>query len=78
MNSLSASRAPLDGLIKTLGGGRAAQLARTPEGFDAFAAADLARALANSGLQARASHGATLVHVARDGARSRSFAEALS
>src|SRR3954465_437865 len=45
---------------------------RVPDGFDAFVAADLARALARSG----EGRGAVLVHVARDGQRSRAFQEA--
>ncbi len=48
-------------------------LANVPDGFDAFVAADLARALA------RRAEGtpAVFVHVARDGARSASFRDAL-
>ncbi|HZY14923.1 MAG TPA: hypothetical protein VFE89_19620, partial [Beijerinckiaceae bacterium] len=45
---------------------------RVPDGFDAFVAADLTRALARSG----EGRGAVLVHVARDGQRSRAFQEA--
>jgi len=49
-------------------------LSRTPDGFDAFVAADLARALA-----AKAEgRSVALVHVARDGQRSRAFQEAFT
>jgi transcription-repair coupling factor (superfamily II helicase) len=54
--------------------GKAVTLANTPAGFDAFASADIARALAASGPE----RSATLVHVARDGARSRAFMDALA
>lgn len=54
--------------------GAGVALAHTPEGFDAFAAGDLARALAAAGDE----QPATMVHVARDGARSRAFMEALA
>ncbi len=53
--------------------GASLTLAGAPDGFDALAAADLARALA-PGAEDRA---AALVHVARDGQRSRAFVEAL-
>lgn len=53
---------------------QSATLASVPEGFDAFAAADLARALAG----AEAERSVTLVHVARDGARARAFTDALA
>ncbi len=49
-------------------------LSRTPDGFDAFVAADLARALAAKA-EGRA---VALVHVARDGQRSRAFQEAFA
>ena len=48
-------------------------LASAPDGFDALAAADLARALA----AAAENRSVALVHVARDGQRSRAFVEAL-
>ncbi|PPQ40072.1 transcription-repair coupling factor [Rhodoblastus acidophilus] len=54
--------------------GRSLILSRAPEGFDAFVAADLLRALAKSG-EGRA---AALVHVARDPQRQRAFAEAFA
>ncbi len=44
-------------------------LARAPEGFDAFVAADLARALAKSG----EGRSCALVHAARDSQRLRAF-----
>ncbi len=49
-------------------------LARTPDGFDAFVAADLARGLARAG----ESRSVALAHVARDGQRSRAFQDALA
>jgi transcription-repair coupling factor (superfamily II helicase) len=53
--------------------GKSITLARAPDGFDAFVAADIARALAARGPERATS----LVHVARDGQRSRAFMEAL-
>jgi transcription-repair coupling factor (superfamily II helicase) len=49
-------------------------LQRVPDGFDAFVAADLTRALA----RVSEGRGAVLVHVARDGQRSRAFREAFA
>ncbi|MBV9064230.1 MAG: transcription-repair coupling factor, partial [Methylobacteriaceae bacterium] len=49
-------------------------LQRVPDGFDAFVAADLTRAMARAG----EGRGAVLVHVARDGQRSRAFQEAFA
>ncbi|WP_298352695.1 transcription-repair coupling factor [Rhodoblastus sp.] len=49
-------------------------LARAPEGYDAFVAADLARALATSG----EGRSCALVHAARDSQRLRAFREALA
>ncbi len=54
--------------------GRSLILARAPDGFDAFVAADLARGLA----KACEGRSCALVHVARDSQRSRSFQEALA
>ena len=54
--------------------GRSVHLARAPDGYDAFVAADLARLLA----AARDGKAATLLHVARDGQRSRAFREAVT
>lgn len=52
----------------------ATTLASAPDGFDAFVVADLARLLTRAG----ESRAAVLVHVARDGQRSRAFQEALA
>jgi transcription-repair coupling factor (superfamily II helicase) len=49
-------------------------LHRVPDGFDGFVVADLTRALARAG----EGRGAVLVHVARDGQRSRAFQEAFA
>ena len=49
-------------------------LASVPDGFDAVIAADLTRVLA----RAAEERSVALVHVARDGQRSRAFAEALA
>ncbi|GAC1335098.1 MAG: transcription-repair coupling factor [Beijerinckiaceae bacterium] len=49
-------------------------LHRAPDGFDAFVAADLTRALS----RAAEGRGAVIVHVARDGQRSRAFQEAFA
>jgi transcription-repair coupling factor (superfamily II helicase) len=54
--------------------GKTIQLARAPDGYDAFVAADLVRLLA----AAREGGAATLLHVARDGQRSRAFREAVT
>ncbi|WP_374547078.1 transcription-repair coupling factor [Rhodoblastus sp.] len=54
--------------------GRSLILSRAPEGFDAFVAADLARALA----KAAEGRSCALVHVARDSQRLRAFREALT
>ncbi|HUO55688.1 MAG TPA: CarD family transcriptional regulator, partial [Rhodoblastus sp.] len=54
--------------------GRSLILARAPEGFDAFVAADLARALARAG----EGRSCALAHVARDSQRLRAFREALT
>jgi len=56
------------------GGGGTITLAHAPDGFDAFIAADIARARAAAGAQGAAA----LVHVARDAPRSRAFQEALA
>ena len=60
--------------IDQLNRGNSLTLASAPDGFDAFAVADMARALALPG-EKRA---AVLVHVARDAQRSRAFQEALA
>ena len=60
-------------LATNLTPGKAVTLAAVPDGFDGFVAADLARALAAAG----ESRSVVLVHVARDGQRSRAFQEAL-
>ena len=54
--------------------GRSLIIARAPEGFDAFVAADLLRTLAKSG----EGRSAALVHVARDSQRQQAFARALA
>ncbi|MFT4099080.1 MAG: CarD family transcriptional regulator, partial [Rhodoblastus sp.] len=60
--------------LKELERGGQVLLSRTPDGFDAFVAADLARALA-----AKAEgRSVALVHVARDGQRSRAFQDAFA
>lgn len=69
---------PLLNLFKTaisdLSAGKSIHLARTPDGYDAFVAADLVRLLAGAGDTGPA----TLLHVARDGQRSRAFREAVA
>ncbi|MDE2579771.1 MAG: transcription-repair coupling factor [Hyphomicrobiales bacterium] len=64
----------LQRIIRALERGGPLTLSRTPDGFDAFAAADLARALAK-GAEGRA---VVLTHVARDGQRSRAFQDAFA
>jgi len=54
--------------------GRSLVLARAPDGFDAFVAADLTRGLAKAG----EGRSCVLVHVARDSQRSRAFQEAFA
>jgi transcription-repair coupling factor (superfamily II helicase) len=54
--------------------GRSLIFSRAPDGFDAFVAADLLRALAKAG----EGRSCALVHVARDGQRLRSFREAFA
>ena len=60
--------------VRELERGGAVALSRAPDGFDAFAAADLARALAAK------AEGRSVVfaHVARDGQRSRAFQDAFA
>ncbi|MDB5572398.1 MAG: mfd [Hyphomicrobiales bacterium] len=60
--------------VAELAKGASVTLASVPEGFDAFVAADIARALAASGAEGAA----VLVHVARDAQRSRAFQDALA
>ena len=60
--------------VDQLAKGGTLTLASVPDGFDAFVAADLVRALA----RAAENRAAALVHVARDGGRSRAFQEALA
>ena len=59
---------------QALAEGRQVTLSRAPDGFDALVVADLARALAKAA-QDRA---VALVHIARDGQRSRAFMDALA
>ena len=49
-------------------------LSRAPDGFDAFVAADISRALAGKA----EGRSVVLVHVARDGQRSRAFQDAFA
>ena len=65
---------PSHALALRLSQGGAVTLARTPEGFDAFVVAELARALAKDA-EKRA---VALTFVARDGVRAQSFIDALS
>ena len=66
----------LQSAIDDLAQGTSIQLARVPDGYDALIASDLVRLLAGTGtLEANA---ATLLHVARDGQRSRAFREAIA
>src|SRR5271155_3473749 len=60
--------------IRRLEEGGAVTLARTPEGYDAFIAAELTRALARGGEQ----RAVTLAFVARDSLRAQAFIDALS
>ena len=62
-------QAARSGLVK----GERLIFAHAPDGFDAFVSADLARALAREA----EGHAAVFVHVARDGARSAAFRNAL-
>ena len=55
--------------VSELEKGHSLILSRAPEGFDAFVAADLARALAKSG----EGRSCALVHAARDSQRLRAF-----
>ena len=71
---MSAPSIDLPRLAAALTPGKALTLAAVPDGFDGFVAADLARALAAAG----ESRSVVLVHVARDGQRSRAFQEALA
>jgi len=70
---LAEAAAELSAAVQRLQRGETLSLARAPEGFDAFVAADLARLLAP---KAEGSP-AALVHVARDQQRSAAFREAL-
>jgi transcription-repair coupling factor (superfamily II helicase) len=63
----------LNAALSRLKAGEKLTFARAPEGFDAFVAADLARAL-GAGAEGEA---AVFVHVARDAARSAQFRETL-
>ena len=72
MNPFKRAIAELDKAAAA--GAGAITLANAPDGFDAFVAADIARARAASGAQGAAA----LVHVARDAQRSRAFREALA
>ena len=60
--------------LKELERGGKVLLSRTPDGFDAFVAADFARALAGKA----EGRSVALVHVARDGQRSRAFQDAFA
>ena len=60
--------------LKELERGGQVLLSRTPDGFDAFIAADISRALAAKAEK----RSVALVHVARDGQRSRAFQEAFA
>ncbi|MGA9599477.1 MAG: hypothetical protein WBS22_04350, partial [Methylocystis sp.] len=59
--------------LKGFNAGKKLTFARAPEGFDAFVAGDLARALAADA----EGQAAVFVHVARDAQRSAQFREAL-
>ncbi|MFO1169234.1 MAG: transcription-repair coupling factor, partial [Rhodoblastus sp.] len=60
--------------LRELERGGAITLSRAPDGFDAFAAADLARALAGKA----EGRSVVFVHVARDGQRSRAFQDSFA
>ncbi len=60
--------------FEALAAGKSIMLQRAPDGFDALAAADIARAFA----KAAQDWPVALVHVARDGQRSRAFMDALA
>ena len=60
--------------VRELERGGAVLLSKTPDGFDAFVAADIARALAGKA----EGRPVVLVHVARDGQRSRAFQDAFA
>ncbi|HEV2571039.1 MAG TPA: transcription-repair coupling factor [Beijerinckiaceae bacterium] len=72
--SVAPTIAGLNRAVAALAGGKSITLTSVPDGFDAFVAADLARALAATA----GDTSAVLVHVARDGQRSRAFMEALA
>ncbi|MGB6174836.1 MAG: transcription-repair coupling factor [Methylocella sp.] len=64
----------LKGVAAALGKGGSLTLSSVADGFDAFCAGDLTRALAKDA----ESRAVALVHVARDGQRARAFGEALA
>ena len=72
-NSKAGEAALLQAALKGFNAGKKLTFARAPEGFDAFVAGDLARALAADA----EGQAAVFVHVARDAQRSAQFREAL-
>jgi transcription-repair coupling factor (superfamily II helicase) len=72
--TIANSSSDLKRAIVALSKGGSLTFTSVPDGFDAFVAADLARALA-AGAEDRST---AFVHVARDGQRSRAFMEALA
>ena len=68
------STADLKRALDRLGAGKSLTFSSVPDGFDAVVTADLARGLA----RAAESRSVALVHVARDGQRSRAFQEMLA
>ena len=69
-----AAFADLNRAAQLLGKGEHLTLSHVPDGFDAFVAADLTRALARTGED----RPAVLVHVAREAQRAAAFREAFS
>ena len=63
----------LSRLQKGIAAGVAQTLTHVPDGFDAFVAADLVRALARTGKE----QPVVLMHVAREGQRAQAFRDAL-
>ncbi|MDF2115214.1 transcription-repair coupling factor [Roseiarcaceae bacterium H3SJ34-1] len=72
--TIANSSSDLKRAIAALAKGGSLTFTSVPDGFDAFVAADLARALAAPAED----RSAAFVHVARDGQRSRAFMEALA
>ena len=76
-SSKAAEPSPLldvNRVTKALGAGKHLHLSQVPDGFDAFVAADITRALARAGQE----RSVLLVHVAREGQRAQAFRDAFT